>query len=156
MVLRLIDPYFDLQLFPSNGTDAIWWILLIHSCLIASIGALGFVFVTSMGMEIVEDVETSTGRREEGLLGTVNGFIQKLIGAGGVLIAGSIVNWAGFDDPNVTREMLTGEIINRFAFVHVVIGICLPIISTLLLLMYDIDRKGHLENVNDLGYVEKN
>ena len=155
MVLRLIDPYFDLQLFPSNGTDAIWWILLIHSCLIASIGALGFVFVTSMGMEIVEDVETTTGRREEGLLGTVNGFIQKLIGAGGVLIAGSIVNWAGFDDPNVTREMLTGEIINRFAFVHVVIGICLPIISTLLLLMYDIDRKGHLENVNDLGYVEK-
>ena len=51
--------------------------------------------------------------------------------------------------------MLNGEVINRFAFVHVVLGFCLPIFSTLLVLMFDIDRKGHLENVNDLGYVEK-
>ena len=105
--------------------------------------------------EIVEDVEKTTGRREEGLLGTVNAFIHKLVGAGGVLIAGLIVSWAGFDDPNATEEMLNGEIINRFAFVHVVLGFCLPIFSTLLVLMFDIDRKVHLENVNDLGYVEK-
>ena len=91
----------------------------------------------------------------EKLLGTVNAFIHKLVGAGGVLIAGLIVSWAGFDDPNATEEMLNGEIINRFAFVHVVLGFCLPIFSTLLVLMFDIDRKIHLENVNDLGYVEK-
>ena len=51
--------------------------------------------------------------------------------------------------------MLNGEIINRFAAVHVAIGFCLPIVSTLLVLKFDIDRKDHLTNVNDLGYVEK-
>ena len=52
--------------------------------------------------------------------------------------------------------MLTGEVVNRFALVHVIIGFCLPIFSTLLVLMYNIDREGHLDNVNDLGYVEDN
>ena len=156
MVLRLLEPLVGMQLFPSNGTDLIWWILLIHSCALVSIGSLGFIFITSMAMEIVEDVERTTGRREEGLLGTVSSMIQKLIGAGGVLIAGAIITWAGFDDPGVTEEMKSGVLIDRFAIVHVAIGFFLPIISTLLILKYDIDRKGHLDNVNDLGYVEKN
>ena len=156
MVLRLLEPQVGMQLFPSNGTDLIWWILLIHSCALVSIGSLGFIFITSMAMEIVEDVEKATGRREEGLLGTVSSMIQKLIGAGGVLIAGAIITWAGFDDPGVTEEMKSGVLIDRFAIIHVAIGFFLPIISTLLILKYDIDRKGHLDNVNDLGYVEKN
>ena len=153
IVLRLLDPFIGISIFPANGSDALWYILLIHSCLTVSLGSLGFIFIGSMAMEIVEDVEASTGRREEGLLGTVNAFIHKLVGAGGVLIAGIIVSWSGFDDPNATQEMLTGEVINRFALVHVIIGFCLPIFSTLLVLMYSIDRKGHLDNVNDLGYV---
>ena len=82
MVLRLLEPVVGTQLFPSNGTDLIWWILLVHSCALVAIGSLGFVFITSMAMEIVEDVEKKTGRREEGLLGTVSSMIQKLIGAG--------------------------------------------------------------------------
>ena len=153
IVLRLLDPFIGISIFPANGSDALWYILLIHGCLTVSLGSLGFIFIGSMAMEIVEDVEASTGRREEGLLGTVNAFVHKLVGAGGVLIAGVIVSWSGFDDPNATQEMLTGEVINRFALVHVIIGFCLPIFSTLLVLMYSIDRKGHLDNVNDLGYV---
>ena len=51
--------------------------------------------------------------------------------------------------------MKTGVLIDRFAIVHVAIGFFLPIISTLLVLMFDIDREGHLENVDELGYVEK-
>ena len=156
MVLRLLEPIIGIQLFPVNGSDLIWWILLIHSCALVSIGSLGFIFITSMAMEIVEDVERTTGRREEGLLGTVSSMIQKLIGAGGVLIAGLILAWAGFDDPGITEEMKSGALIDRFATIHIAIGFFLPIISTLLILKYDIDRKGHLDNVNDLGYVEKN
>ena len=155
VVLRLLEPYLGLSLLPANGSDALWYLLLVHSCLLVSLGSLGFIFIGSMAMEIVEDVENTTGRREEGLLGTVNAFIQKLVGAGGVLIAGLIVSWSGFDNPEATQEMLNGEINYRFAAVHVAIGFCLPIVSTLLVLKFDIDRKDHLTNVNDLGYVEK-
>ena len=154
LVLRLIDPYFEFQTFPSNGTDAIWYILMIHAAFAAALGSLGFIFIGSMAMEIVEDIQVETGRREEGLLGTVNSFIHKLIGAGGVLIAGFIVSYAGFDDTS-SEELLYGTVINKFALIHVVIGFILPLFSTLLILFYSIDRKEHLDNVSDLGYVEK-
>lgn len=154
IVLRLIDPFFGFATFPGNGTTSIWWILLMHAGFTASIGSLGFIFITSMSMEIVEDVQKATKRREEGLLGTVNSFIHKLVGAGGVMISGAIISVVGFDRPGVTVEQMYGPIINKFALIHICIGFFLPIVSTLLILLYDIDRKGHQENITDLGYVE--
>jgi Na+/melibiose symporter-like transporter len=155
LILRLLDPYFAFATFPANGTNSLWWILLCHAGFTASIGALGFIFVGSMGMEIVEDVQKRTKRREEGLLGTVNSFAQKLVAAGGVLISGIIVSAVGFDAPGVTLEELQGPVINKFALVHICLGLVFPVISTLLVLLYDIDRKGHLQNVESLGYVDK-
>jgi Na+/melibiose symporter-like transporter len=137
LILRLVDP------------------LLCHAGFTASIGALGFIFVGSMGMEIVEEVQKKTKRREEGLLGTVNSFAHKLVAAGGVLISGIIVSAVGFDAPGVTLEELQGPVINKFAMVHICLGLVFPLISTLLVLLYDIDRKGHLQNVESLGYVDE-
>ena len=152
----LLDPYFEATLFPANGTDLLWWLLLIHYVFETCLGALGFIFVGSMVMEIVEDVERTTGRREEGLLGTVSSFIHKLIGAGGVVVSGLIISAVGFDiSSGATLEELRGPIINRFATIHVFLGASLPFISTLLLLLFKIDRKGHLDNVENLGYVDK-
>jgi Na+/melibiose symporter-like transporter len=109
-----------------------------------------------MSMDIVEQVEKNTDRREEGLLGTINAFIHKLVGAGGVLIAGLIISYTGFDNPNVLEaEKYGGDIINNFALIHLIIGITLPFISTLLVLLYDIDRSKHNTHVSDLGYVEE-
>ena len=107
-----------------------------------------------MSMDIVEQVEDHTGRREEGLLGTVSSFVHKVVGGGGVLLAGLILSLSGFDDPNLVDE-LRGQVINKFAFIHLLIGFGLPIISTSLVLMYDIDRSKHNDHISDLGYVNK-
>lgn len=155
VVLRLIDPMFDFQTFPQNGSTALWWILMLHGGILAALGALGFVFIGSMAMEIVEQVEKKTGRREEGLLGTVNTFIHKLVGAGGVLVSGLIISFAGFDNAGVTpADLYGGPVILKFAYVHVIIGFTLPIISTTLILLYDIDRKKHQAHIEELGYTE--
>ena len=108
-----------------------------------------------MAMEIVEDVEKVTRRREEGLLGTVSSFAHKLVGAGGVLVSGLIISAVGFDAPGVTTEELQGPVIRRFATVHICLGLTIPLISTALVLLYNIDRKGHLETIETLGYVER-
>jgi Na+/melibiose symporter-like transporter len=128
---------------------------MIHEGLGASLGALGFVFVGSMGMEIVEQVQRRTGRREEGLLGTVNSFVHKLVGAGGVLISGVIITISGFDNPGVTdADLYGGPVIIKFAAIHIVLGLTLPIVSTTLILLFDIDRKKHEDHITDLGYIE--
>lgn len=151
--LRLLELSFGVPLSPANGTDLLWWLLLVHGSTMAALGALGFVFIGSMSMEIVEQVQTRTGRREEGLLGTVNSFVHKLIGAGGVLLSGIIISTSGFDAPDVAQEALYGgEVIVRFAWTHVAIGLVLPICSTLLIAAYDIDRDQHRQNLDALGY----
>jgi len=156
IILRLIDPMFDIQMFPENGSTALWWILMLHGSTLSALGALGFVFIGSMSMEIVEQVEKKTGRREEGLLGTVNTFVHKLVGAGGVLISGVIITIAGFDSAGVTpADLYGGPVIIKFAYIHVALGLCLPVISTMLVLLYDIDRDKHLDHVEELGYIEK-
>lgn len=155
IILRLLDIHFGIPLFPANGTMALWWILFFHAAFLSSIGALGFIFITSMSYEIVEDVQRATKRREEGLLGTVNSFVHKIVGAGGVMISGFIIGAVGFDAPGVTLAQLQGEVVNRFALIHVILGCTMPFVSTLMVLLYKIDRKGHLENIEDLGYVEE-
>ena len=156
VALRLVDVYYGTNIIPGNGSDTLWYILAIHQTAMAALGALGFVFITSMSMDIVEQVEKSTDRREEGLLGTINAFVHKLVGAGGVLISGLIISFAGFDNPNaVQADLYGGDIINNFAVIHLAIGITLPFISTLLVLLYDIDRSKHNTHVSDLGYVEE-
>ena len=138
------------------GSDSLWYILAVHQAAMAALGALGFVFIGSMSMDIVEQVEKSTDRREEGLLGTINAFVHKLVGAGGVLISGLIISYAGFDNPNALQaDLYGGDIINNFALIHLAISISLPFISTLLVLLYDIDRSKHNTHVSDLGYVEE-
>jgi Na+/melibiose symporter-like transporter len=106
--LRLMDVYFGTNIIPINGSDALWYLLATHGALMGALGALGFVFIGSMSMDIVEQVEKSTDRREEGLLGTINSFIHKLVGAGGVLVSGVIISIAGFDNPTATTADLYG------------------------------------------------
>lgn len=155
IAFRLIDIYYGTNIIPVNGSDGLWYLLAIHGASMAALGALGFVFIGSMVMDITEQVEDRTGRREEGLLGTVSSFVHKLVGAGGVLISGLILSFAGFDNPDLAGELYGGEVINRFAIIHLIISMTLPFISTLLVLMYDIDRGKHNTHISDLGYVEE-
>ena len=156
VALRLLDVYLGTQIIPANGSDFLWYILAAHGASMAALGALGFVFIGSMSMDIVEQVEKKTERREEGLLGTINSFVHKLVAGGGILLSGIIISFAGFDDPSVTQaDLYGGEVINSFALIHLCIGISLPFISTLLVLKYDINRSKHNTHVSELGYLQE-
>ena len=153
--LRLVDPLTDFSTFFSNGTDYLWWTLLIHSCTANSLAALGFIYVASMGMEIVEEVQATTGRREEALLGTASSMMHKLIGAGGTLLAGVIVSFSGFDDPNLTYETATTSAITSFSWIHVGFSFFLPLISTALVAFFKIERDDHEARTKQLGYARE-
>jgi Na+/melibiose symporter-like transporter len=105
-----------------------------------------------MSFEIVEDVQTKTGRREEGLLATANTLVQKCVAAGGVLISGFIISFVGLDNPGTIESMQ--EPITKYVTILVFIAFTIPVISTFLLLFYNIDRKTHSANINELGYSE--
>ena len=80
-------------------------------------------------------------------------MIQKLVGAGGVVIAGVIITVSGFDDPTLDPSEKYTTAINTFSWIHVGVGFFLPLCSTLLITQYSISRESHMENISKLGYI---
>ena len=56
-----------LGLLPPNGTGALFAIVLIFYFIAAVLGLSGFIIVTSMTADVVEDTAVETGQRSEGL-----------------------------------------------------------------------------------------
>ena len=71
-MLSLLDPYVPMQIFPENGTDALWWTIIIFLCVGYFLRTAGWILVISMVYDVVEDGQLTTGRRDEGSL-----FVRK-------------------------------------------------------------------------------
>ena len=151
--LRLLSGYTGMMLMPANGTDALWWILLAHTAVMSGLAVIGFILIGSMVADIVEESQETTGRRSEGLLSAGPALAQKTMSAGGVFVIGILLSSFGFNDPNPTVESMQKPM-QDLALFHVILGVTLPIISTILVSRYTITREGHERRVQELGYVE--
>ena len=94
--------YHGVQIFPENGTDALWWTIITFLCIGYFLRTAGWILVISMVYDVVEDGQLATGRRDEGLYLSANGFIQKIISGLGVVFVGFLLEFVGFDVKNPT------------------------------------------------------
>ena len=153
IALRLLGTHLGVELFPANGTDTLWWLILIHVVFMSSMAVIGFILIGSMVADIVEESQETTGRRSEGLLSAGPALAQKTMSAGGVFLIGILLSAFGFNSPNPTVESMR-QPIEDLALFHIGLGVTLPIISTFLVSRYTITREGHERRVQELGYVE--
>jgi len=151
--LRLLDSSVAISTFPANGTDLLWWFILLHSCVMIALSVTGFVLLGSMVADIVEESQTQTGRRSEGLLNAGPHLAQKTMSAGGVLITGFVLSAFGFDVPNPTVESMQ-EPMRKTATAHLILGMTLPVLCTYLVSKYTITRDDHMKRIAELGYSE--
>jgi len=149
--LRLLDSLVSFSAFPANGTDFLWWTMLLHSCVMIALATTGFILIGSMVADIVEESQATTGRRSEGLLNAGPALAQKTMSAGGVLITGIILSVFGFDVQNPSVESMQ-EPMTKLATAHLFLGMTLPVISTYLISKYTITRSDHEKRVRELGY----
>ena len=79
-----------------NGSPMLLWVLgstmLVSG--VASIG--GYVIMSSMVIDIVEDVQVKTGHRSEALIATADTFPQKLVASASALRPGLILTYVAF------------------------------------------------------------
>lgn len=76
---------------PASGSMALLTILVGDGLLVAAIGTGGFIIVTSMVADMVEETELRTGRRSEGLLLAAETFLRKL--SAGVTASSRVSFW---------------------------------------------------------------
>jgi len=138
-----------LGLLPPNGTGALFAIVLVFYFIAAVLGLSGFIIVTSMMADVVEDAAVATGQRSEGLLFAANGLISKCVTGVGTFLSGLILGWVSFPQ-HATPGHVDPAILYHLGMVFVPIVTIFSAISIAVLMFYSIDRSTHQRNLEQL------
>ena len=108
--LRYLDLTYGTSLFPSNESPYLLATLCIHVVINVTCGIIVFATLSSMLMDLVEDIQLKTGRREEGVLFSARSFADKAVSGFGLTFAGIILSLISFPESSVIREQLNGVV----------------------------------------------
>ena len=139
-----------LGLFPENGTDTLFWTMLVFNGFDVMLIICATILTTSMIADVVEDSEVQTGRRNEGVFFAANTFAQKSVNAVGVVVAGQILALVDFPqqaEPGTVPEETVFDLAQ--AFIPTQWGLYL--LAIIMLSLYRISRTSHAENLAKLG-----
>jgi GPH family glycoside/pentoside/hexuronide:cation symporter len=134
---------------PANGTGALVAIVILFQFIAATLGLTGFIIVSSMMADVVEDAAVSTGQRSEGLLFAANGLISKCVTGVGTFVSGLMLAWVSFPQ-HATPGQVDPAILRHLGLVFVPIVTVFSAISIAVLMFYDIDRSTHERNIERL------
>ncbi len=132
--------------FPVNGAPILLPLLIADLVLTGVLGTGGFILVTSMIADIVEEVQVQTGRRSEGLLFAADALLNKVVSGFATILPGLLLALVGF--PAVANAAsLDPAIMRRLAMICVPITASLSIASIYCWRYYRIDAAAHDRNL---------
>ncbi|MGA0601962.1 MFS transporter [Caulobacter sp. KR2-114] len=133
-------------LAPPNGS--VWvTVLLSADVFVAGIlGLMGYIIVSSMVADVVEDQAARSGVRSEGLLFAANGLLPKLTGGIGAFLGGLLVTAVHF--PVRTQQgAVDPHIVHNLAVAYLPITAVLSGAAIFVLRYYRIDKSTHEHNL---------
>jgi Na+/melibiose symporter-like transporter len=139
-----------LGVLPPNGSPTVIGVLIADSVLTSLLATTGFIIITSMLMDVVEDTQVRTGRRSEGLLFAVDSLLRKLSNAFSALLPGLLIAYVHF--PIHARPgHVPGAVLTHLALLYLPITLGLNLCSVGMVLLYRIDRHKHQANLERLA-----
>lgn len=136
IVLRLVG------YFPENGSSLLVPILLIDRIVTGVLGTGGFIIVSSMFADIVEESQVKTGRRSEGLLMSADSLLQKLVTGLATVLPGLMLAAVGF--PEKARPgAIDPQILTNLALLYVPFASAMSLASIFCWKFYRIDASAH-------------
>ena len=106
-----------------------------------------------MLMDIVEAREVETGRREEGVLASIQAFVGKASAALGTVVGGLALDLIDFPVQTAVEDV-PEEAVFAIGLLYGPILAILYFAAVAVLYFYKIDRKTHLANLATLGRSE--
>lgn len=136
--------------FPENGTDTLFWTLLVFNTIEVTLIVMSSSLVAAMIADVVEDSELKTGRRSEGIFFAANSFAQKAVNGLGVVVAGQILALVQFPTQAKPGE-IPQETLFDLAYLYIPILLFFYLLAVSVLTMYRINRDDHSENLKRLS-----
>jgi len=143
LVLRSLD------LFLPNEHPLLFPLMLVNAVVALVFEVITFTITYSMMAEVVEARELMTGRREEGVLASLQTFVEKASSGLGALVGGVALDWIRFPT-QVDVGNVPMEAVFRLGLVYGPVLMLIYFAALVPLIFYRIDRKTHLENLAKL------
>jgi Na+/melibiose symporter-like transporter len=144
IVLRLLGA------FPANGSPWLLPLLMANSVVAGVLGTGGFILVTSMIADIVEEAQAKTGRRSEGLLFAADGLLNKVVSGFTTVLPGVLLAFVGFP-AHANPATLDPAVMQRLAVIYVPTTVILSCLSIWCWRYYRIDADSHARNLAAVG-----
>lgn len=139
-----------LGLLPPNGHPIILPILVADSVLSGTLGIMGFIIVSSMMADIVEQLQVKTGKRSEGLLFSADAFLKQVVSGFGAMGSGLVLAAVAFPAKAVPGHV-PEEILTKMALFYLPISAITSLISISIISFYTISREDHERNLQSIG-----
>jgi GPH family glycoside/pentoside/hexuronide:cation symporter len=148
VALRLVG------LMPPNGSPLVPLILTIDLFITAILAVIGFVIITSMIADVVEDAAVRTGVRAEGLLFAANGLVPKITMGLGGLVGALMLEFVRFPVgvEHGAIDVVDPVIMRNLALLSLPSGAVLNLFAVGVLMFYRIDRRAHEANLEALKH----
>jgi glycoside/pentoside/hexuronide:cation symporter, GPH family len=137
---------------PPNSSPWLFPILFLDSLLATTLIVMGYIIVSSMVADVVEDVAVETGVRSEGLLFAANGLLPKFTAGIGVFLSGVLLTRVDFPIDAGQGEV-SYEIMRSLVVAYLPVTLLLGAVSLGVLSFYRIDRSRHEQNLERLDEV---
>lgn len=144
IALRLLD------LFPANGTDALFYTLFIFGAVEVTLIITASILISAMVADVVEESELATGRRSEGVFFAARSFAQKAVHGIGTFTATLLLTWIDFPSDAKPGEVEPG-VLQDLGLVYVPVLMLLYIAAFGFLTGYRISRESHEGHLERLG-----
>ena len=134
---------------PPNSSPWVLTILLADTFVATMLGVAGYILISSMVADVVEDVAVSTGQRSEGLLFAANGLLPKFTAGIGVFVAGMLLTLVAFP-AGAAQGGVDPEIMRRLALIYLPFATGMTALAIAVLVFYRIDETTHTRNLETL------
>ncbi|MCB9960672.1 MAG: MFS transporter [Hyphomonas sp.] len=139
-----------LGLMPANGTDALFYTIVVVSVFDVALIIAAQMLLGSMVADIVEDSEIQTGRRSEGIFFAGISFIRKLSQGVGVFFATIILSTAKFV-PGTPPDQVSEASLKGLGWGYSACLLAAWMLMLLCVSFYRISKEQHEENLRTLA-----
>ncbi len=138
--------------FPENGTDALFYIMLVVGGFETMLLLLFDICWRSMIADLTERTELETGRRNEGVISSTVTFTSKCADALGTLIAGTLLALIAFPTETAVGDV-PADVIVKLGLAYGPLVVLLWMGAILTISRYRISRARHQETLERLSNV---
>lgn len=150
LLVALVPIFLMTQgMFFERGSDEMFYALLVREIFWSTTLVMGGTLTSSLMADIVDARAAETGRREEGLVFSVQSFVGKCASGIGIFSAGialALINFPAETDP----ASIPVEITNNLGYIYILALVLFSGTSIAALVAVQLDRKEHEANLERL------